>query len=87
MTSLSRLSSQRYDVFATDSSTAPTTFSDIIPSLHGASPLISSCYDVIEKHMASSISYIGTWLSYQFLWDMTLDSISGLIGDDVKNWQ
>ena len=91
VTALPRLSSHRYDVFASSSSinqlSSPKTFSDLISTIHAADPIVSSCYSKIEEHMTKATEYTSTWLNYQFLWDMSMESISQLIGDDVKKWQ
>ncbi|GMH89230.1 hypothetical protein TrVE_jg3152 [Triparma verrucosa] len=87
VTALPRLSSQRYDVFAETSTSEPATFSDLIATMHASTPIISECYSIIEDHMTEATSYTSTWLEYQFLWDMDMNSISSLIGEDVRKWQ
>ena len=88
VTSLPLLSSSRFDVLSSSNvASQSATFSSIIPALHKSSPVLLDAYTTINSHLKETTVYISTWLSYQSLWDMSMESITNLLGDDIKKWQ
>lgn len=87
--SLPLLSASRYDVLSSVSSTdgPPATFSAIIPELHKSSPVVLTALVKINEHISEASNYVSTWLTYQSLWDISIESVTAVLKSDVKKWQ
>ena len=86
--SLPRIRSSTYGEF-TEAVSKPSDLPDQFTDLFGKlDPEIrGSAYRVIEEQIVQAQKYVTTWLQYQSLWDMDMNSITNRMGDDLIKWQ
>ncbi|PVU91581.1 hypothetical protein BB561_004323 [Smittium simulii] len=61
------------------------TYKDILPRL--PNNIVSETYTAIETRVSEASKYVDTWLQYQALWDLNIDKITELLGEDLELWQ
>mmetsp|Transcript_1490 Transcript_1490/g.2131 ORF Transcript_1490/g.2131 Transcript_1490/m.2131 type:complete len:4632 (-) Transcript_1490:106-14001(-) len=70
------------------------TIQERYEALHFASALqqlnvteINECFLNIESQVAKAHEYASTWLQYQALWDMDVETVLKVIQEDVNSWE
>ena len=84
ITSLPRLISTRYQVFASSSSER-SDYADILRFL--PTDVVRLPFAAIEEEIAAADSCVQQWLQYQALWDASVAVASDRLGNDISLWQ
>jgi hypothetical protein len=45
---------------------------------------LQRCLSKIEEKIAAAKAYANTWLDYQALWDMDIETVARQLGSDIK---
>jgi hypothetical protein len=45
---------------------------------------LQRCLAKIEEKIAAAKAYASTWLDYQALWDMDIETVARQLGNDIK---
>jgi hypothetical protein len=48
---------------------------------------LAKCYERVEDKIKSASSYVSTWLEYQALWDIDVETVCNSLGSDLKKWE
>jgi dynein heavy chain 1 len=48
---------------------------------------LQQCSDKINNKISEAQKYVETWLQYQALWDMDIDTVCESLGDDLPQWE
>jgi dynein heavy chain 1 len=91
--SLTRLVSQRYQVFATEKQkqeeNATTALKKNYSSIMNKVPseVLMKPYLVVEKKMTEADDYLKEWFQYQSLWDLSINDITNHLNNDFHLWE
>lgn len=48
---------------------------------------MNDAYRRIDSVINDAEKYVGTWLSYQSLWEVNINKVYEMLGDDINKWQ
>lgn len=48
---------------------------------------LNRCFEKIEDKVSRAHKYVQTWLEYQALWDMDIESVTNELGVDMRRWE
>jgi len=90
VTSLPKVVAGRFDVLNrsdTGSASASENFSSIITRMKlSNSDKLLEPYKKISDDVRAADVYTEQWLTYQFLWDLSISTITGSVGTDIPKW-
>jgi hypothetical protein len=49
--------------------------------------VLADAYRTMTSHLHEATEYVNQWLSYQSLWDVSMESITSLLSGDISKWQ
>ena len=84
VTGLYRVQDSRFELFNETKNNDPKTFDNILRLVNPAK--LVACYQSIDKNINDAAIFAKKWLSYQALWDVSLDYIKEKLGDDLRAW-
>ena len=67
------------------SASSTSTYRAVISQVEPA--LFQSCLTAIESQLSAASLYVDSWLQYQALWDLDIDSIVSELGTDLQLWE
>eukprot|EP00755_Sulcionema_specki_P008991 Sspe_Gene.42439::Locus_20597_Transcript_1_1_Confidence_1.000_Length_6302::g.42439::m.42439/K10413/DYNC1H; dynein heavy chain 1, cytosolic len=82
--SLPRLQATRYDKSLADQQQTDNTYSDVLDKVEPG--VVYACYSSIDKRCEEAYKYFEDWVKFQALWEMELDRIVTLCGEDLVQW-
>ena len=62
----------------------PQTFAGAVKQVGAAT--ITAAYAAIEAQLGEVSAYVADWLQYQSLWDITVQDVAVLLGNDIAVW-
>ena len=84
ISSLPRVSSSRYQVFAS-SAEGERDYSSIVERVQWE--VLKLPYTAIEDCFENAKVFVQKWLQYQALWDVSVSAVSEQLGRDISKWQ
>jgi dynein cytoplasmic 1 heavy chain len=66
-------------------SDAEKTFRSVLSKIKNED--LQQCFDRIESKISLARTYLNSWLQYQALWDMNMDSVAQELGNNVRAWE
>lgn len=81
---LPRLIATRFDTLQRRGLATGTNHRDLVSQV--PEKLLSEAYDTINGMVSDMEKYVGTWLQYQTLWEISTTSILSRLGDDLGKW-
>eukprot|EP00049_Salpingoeca_infusionum_P026814 m.28080 g.28080 ORF g.28080 m.28080 type:complete len:4577 (+) comp9012_c0_seq1:144-13874(+) len=63
-----------------------TTFSHLVGRAATSGPELLEAYAAIDEEMGSITDYVSSWLQYQALWDLQIDTVFTHLQDDLLAW-
>lgn len=81
---LSRLKRTEYSELSDDGENESGSYEHLIAKLPVR--VLKEAYDVIWLNVSACEKYVGSWMSYQALWDLDSSAAVSRLGTDVRQW-